>query len=121
MDDCLERCSDFKVEIAALELSMGQEEAEVCLRYILMHARRRSGKIFEIFDTNEKMTIWWQAGRVGWSTKEREGALQERWQHDWQDMKYEGIVVKAPPCPERRVRTPMPQQSPSSTREEESQ
>ena len=48
-------------------------------------------------------------------------ALQERWQNDWQDMKYEGIVAKAPPCPERRVRTQLLQESPSSTREEESQ
>ena len=33
---------------------MGQEEAEVCLRYILTHAKRRGSKIFEIFDTKEK-------------------------------------------------------------------
>ena len=71
MEDCLGRCSEIKVEIAALELLMGQEEAEVCLRYMLTHAIRIGSMIFEIFDTNEKMTIWWQAGGVGWSTKER--------------------------------------------------
>ena len=27
MDDCLERCSDIKVEIAALELLMGQKRS----------------------------------------------------------------------------------------------
>ena len=44
-------------------------------------------------------------------------ALQERLQRD---VLYEGTVAKAPPCPERRMRTPVPQQSSSSTREEES-
>ena len=44
-------------------------------------------------------------------------ALQERLQRD---VNYEGTVAKAPPCPERRMRTPVPQQSSSSTREEES-
>ena len=32
MEHYNEKCDDFKVEIAALELLMGQEEAEVCLR-----------------------------------------------------------------------------------------
>ena len=45
-------------------------------------------------------------------------ALQKRWQNDWQDTTYEGIMAKAPPCPER-MRTPL--QSSSSTRVEGSQ
>ena len=44
-------------------------------------------------------------------------ALQERLQRD---VNYEGTVAKAPPCPERRMRTPLPQQSSSSTRDEDS-
>ena len=44
----------MKVEIAALELLMRQEEAEVCLRYILTHAKRRGSRIFGIFSTKEK-------------------------------------------------------------------
>ena len=63
-----------------------------------------------------KRTILWQAGGVGWSIKERVG-LQESWQNDWQDVKNEGIMAKAPLCPERSMKTPLP----SSTREEESQ
>ena len=35
-------------------------------------------------------------------------------------MSHEGTPVKAPPCSERRMRTPLPQQSSSSTTEEES-
>ena len=61
VEDYLEKCIKIKVEVAALELLMEPEEAEVCLRYILMHAKRRGRGIFEI--------------------------------------KYEGIMAKAPPCP----------------------
>ena len=43
-------------------------------------------------------------------------ALQERWQNDWQDIKYEGTIAKASPCPERWMRTPLPQQSSSSNK-----
>ena len=98
-------------------VAMEPEEAGVCLRYILKHAKRRSSIIFKIFDKREKTTIWWQAGGAGWSRV----ALQERWQSEWQDVNYQGTVANAPPFPVRRMRTPLPQQSSSSTREEESQ
>ena len=71
LTDYLAKCINLTVEIAALELLMEPEEAEVCLRYTLKHAKRRGSGIFEIFDTEEKRTILWQAGGVGWSTKER--------------------------------------------------
>ena len=40
---CLKKCFNIKVEIAALEVFIEPEEAEVCLRYILKHAKRGSG------------------------------------------------------------------------------
>ena len=46
-------------------------------------------------------------------------ATQERWPNEWHDIEHQGVVAKAPPCPERSLRTPLPQQSSSSTREEE--
>ena len=55
MEDYLKRCDDMKVEIEALELLMDPEDAEVCLRNILTHARRRGSRIFEIFSTKEKL------------------------------------------------------------------
>ena len=71
MEDNLEKCINLKAEIAALELLMEPEEAELCLRYILKHAKRRGIGIFEVFDTEEKISaILWQAGGVGWSTRE---------------------------------------------------
>ena len=54
MENYVDRSDDMKVEIEALELLMGQEEAEVYLMYILAHARRRGSRIFEIFRTKEK-------------------------------------------------------------------
>ena len=102
------------------QLLLEPEEAEVCLRYILKHAKRRGSIIFEIFDTekNDHLVASW----MRWlEHKEKREALQERWQNDWQDIKYEGIMAEAPPCPERSMRTPLPQQSSSSNREEESQ
>ena len=35
-----------------------------------------------------------------------------------EDMNYEGTLVKAPPCTERRMRTPLPEQSSFSSMEE---
>ena len=88
---------------------MEPEEAEVSLKYILKHAKRRGSGIFEIFDTEER-TILWQAGGVGWSTKEKGVALQKSGQNDWQDVKYEGIKANALPCPEKSMKMPLPQQ-----------
>ena len=46
-------------------------------------------------------------------------ALQQSWQHEWHDIKDQGIMAKAPPCPERTFETPLPQQSSSSSRDED--
>ena len=46
-------------------------------------------------------------------------AMQERWQNEWQDLEYQGAVARAPPCPKRTPRTPLPEQSSSSAREED--
>ena len=36
-------------------------------------------------------------------------------------MEYQGIMAEAPPCPERTLKTPLPQQSSSSFRDDEGQ
>ena len=41
MDNYLERSDERKAEVEALELLMGPEESEVCLRYVLAHAGGR--------------------------------------------------------------------------------
>ena len=54
LEQCLDESEDMKVEIEALELLMDPEDSEVCLRYILTHARRRGSRIFEFFSTKEE-------------------------------------------------------------------
>ena len=62
------------------------------------------------------------ASRHRWLKNQgKRAAQQERSHSDLKDVNYEGTLVKVPPCPDRRMRTPLPQQSSSSTREEESQ
>ena len=121
MENYLEKCVNVKVEIKTLERLMKPEEAEVCLRCILKHAKRRGSGIFQIFDTEERKDHF-VASRVRWLEYQGERvALQESGQHDWQDVKYEGIMAKALPSPESSMKTPLPQQSSSSIRVEESQ
>ena len=46
--------------------------------------------------------------------------MQERWPNERHGIEYQGAVAKAPPCPESALRTPLPEESSSSTKEEES-
>ena len=46
---------------------------------------------------------------------------QEKWQNELHDIEYEGVIAKAPPCHERNLRTPLPQQSSPASWDEESQ
>ena len=74
MEDYLEKSINIKVEIAALELLMEPEEAEVCLRYILKYAKRRCCSIFVIFDTKEKK----KRPFCGVGAPRREGSLARK-------------------------------------------
>ena len=51
----------------------------------------------------------------------KKAAQQERWQTEWHDTKYQGVMAKALPCSERTFKTPLPQQGSPSSRDEESQ
>ena len=121
MENYLNESDDMKVEIEALDLLMDPEDSEVNLWSVLTHARRRGSRIVEICSTKEKSDPS-VASRNRWlECRGQRVAQQERWPSDLQDVNYEGTMAKAPPCPERRMRTPLPQQSSSSTKEEESQ
>ena len=87
MEDDLEKFIDVKVESAALELFMEAEEAEVCLRYILKHAKRRGSSRSSTQEKNDHLV----ASRRRWLEHQGERvALQES---------YEGTVATGPPCP----------------------
>ena len=119
MEGYLDKSDGIKVEIEVLELLMDPEDSEACLRYILTHARRRGSRIFDIFSTEETIDHL-VASRDRWLEYQgKKIDKQERWLSDLQNVNYERTMAKAPPCPERRMRTPLPQQSSSSTREED--
>ena len=61
--------------------------------------------IFQLFDTAER--------------EDHFVASRKRWLES--HLKFQGEMAKAPPCPERTLITPMPQQSSPSSRDEESQ
>ena len=79
MEDYLEKCINIKVEIAALELLMGPEEAEVCLRSILKYATRRGSNIFQLLDTKEKKDHFVAKQEASVGVLRREGCLARKW------------------------------------------
>ena len=44
----------MKLEMEELGLPLGPEDSEGNLRFFLRNARRRSGRVFEIFNSKEK-------------------------------------------------------------------
>ena len=72
MENDLEKSDDMKSEIEELQLLMDPEDSKVNLRYIL--ARMQGGKAAGFSRSpvrKRKLTTWWQAETVGWSTKVR--------------------------------------------------
>ena len=121
VEEYLEKCADTQVDIEALECLMEPEDEEVFLRYILKYATRGGSNIFQLFDTAEKKDRF-VANRRRWlECQGKKVAPQERWQNEWHAIKYRGVHGKSPPCPERTLKTPLPQQCSSSSRDEESQ
>ena len=80
---------------------------------------RRGGNIFQLFDTSEKPNHFVASRRRWLESQGRDGARQESGQNEWHGIEYRGAEAKAPPCSERTLQTPLPQQSSSSAREEE--
>ena len=78
MEKYLDESDDMKVEIKALELLMDPEDSEVCLRYILTHARRRGSRTFrDFFAQKRKLTTLWPAETAAWSNKEKGRAARK--------------------------------------------
>ena len=115
----LENCAQVIVDIEVVESLLRPENQEVSLRYVLKHSTRRGSNIFQLFDTSEKPNRFVVSRRRWLESQERDGARQESGQNKWHDVEYQGDMAKAPPCPDRTLQTPLPQQSSSLAREEE--
>ena len=105
--------------IEVLERLMEPENREISPRYILKYSTRGGSNIFQLFDTSEKQDHF-VANRKRWlESQGKKVAQQESGQNEWHDIQCQGVMAKAPPCPERTLKTPLPQQSSLSSREEE--
>ena len=121
VEDYLENCVHTKVDIDVLERLMELENEEVSLRYILMYSTRGGSKIFQLLTQQRKRTISWQAENDG--GRVRKGRRQSKKVGKMSGMhhiKCQGVMAKAPPCADTTLRTPLPQQSSPSSRDEES-
>ena len=107
------------MDIEALARLIEPEDEGVCPRYILKYSTRGGSNIFKLLETSEKKDHLVADGRRWLEHPRGRAATQERWPNEWHDIEYQGAVAKAPPCPERTLETPLPQQSSSSAGEEE--
>ena len=120
VEDYLESCAQIIVDIEVVERLLRPENLEVSLKYVLKHATGRGSNIFQLSDTSEKKPNHFVASRKRWlESQGRNGAREERGQNEWHDIEFQGATAKAPPCPDRTLQAPLPQQSSSSAREEE--
>ena len=87
------------MDVGVLERLIEPEEEKVCLRYILKYATRRGSKNFQLFDKIEKKDHF-VASRLRWLEHQGERvSLQESWQNEWHDIKYQEVMAKGPSVP----------------------
>ena len=120
VENYLDNCVHTKVDSEALE-RLEPENEGVSLRYILKDSTRGGSNIFQLFGTAEKKDHF-VASRKRWLQSQGEKATeQESWQNEWHGIWVPRRNGESSPCPERTLKTPMPQQSSPSSRDEESQ
>ena len=121
VEDYLENCAQVKVDIEVVESLLKPENIEVSPRYVLKHSTRRGNNIFQLFDTSGEAgpLCGKQKTMVGWRGK-RETV------HGKRDGKTSGMILsimelwqKPHRAPTEPYKTPLPQQSSPSAREEE--
>ena len=115
VEDYLEKCADITWKDVPIQMWTLRPWP------ILLCSTRGGSNISKLFDTAEKKGPC-RGKQKAWLERQGEkAALQERWQNEWHDVKYQGIVAEAPPCSERTSKKPLLQHSSSSSRDEESQ
>ena len=100
VEDYLKQCTQVKVDIEVVESLLMPENLAV-LRDVPKHSTRRGSNIFQLFDTSEKPNHFVASRRRWLESQVRDGARQESGQNEWHDIKYQGAMAKAPPCPDR--------------------
>ena len=118
VEDYLENVPIRKWTFEASERLMEPEDEKVSFRYVLKYSTRGGSNIFQLFDTAEKKDHFVASRRRWLEGQGKKAALQESWQNEWHDVRFQGVLAKAPPCPERTLKTPLPHQNSSSSRDE---
>ena len=119
VEDYLENCAQVKVDIEVVEslikpektkgFSKVHSEALNEKRQQYFPALRHFGEAKRLCGKQKTM-----AGKPRKNCAQQGGGLNE-----WHDIEYQGEMTEAPPCPERTLKTPLPQQSSSPACEEE--
>ena len=124
VEDYLENCAQVKVDLEVVESLLMPENLEISVRYILKHSTRRGSNIFQLFDTSEKPNNFVASRRRWLESQERcakRVALILSTKELWQKAHCAPLPPPLPPSSTGPYRTPLPQQSSSSAREEEGQ
>ena len=119
----LENCVHTTVDIEAMERLMEPENEEVfSLRHILKYSTGGGSNNFPaISHSREKRTILWQAERDGWRVREGRQPCKKVGKMSGMILSIKEYLRKPSPCPERTLKTWLPQQNSSSSRDGESQ
>ena len=113
-EDYLEKCANMKVDIEVLERLMEPEN----LDHSKVHPEVLDKRRQQYFPASHQRNGF-VANRKRLESQGRNGAQQESGQNEWHDIEYQGVMAKVPPCPERTLKTQLPQESSLSSREEE--
>ena len=119
VEDYLENCDHVMVDIDIPESLLKPEKLEVCLRYVLKYSTRRGSYIFQLFDTSEKPNNSVASGRRWLESQGKMVHGKRVGRTSGMLFEHQGAMAEGPPCPERTLKTPLPQQSSSSDKEEE--
>ena len=107
VEDYVENCANVKVDIEVLESSMEAKKPRDLFKVILLCLTRGG------------INISWQAEDDSWRVRGKTVHGKRVGKKSGMIFEYQGGMAKAQPCPDRILKTPLPQQSSPSAREEE--
>ena len=120
VEDYLENCANMKVDVEVLERLVEPENREIFLRYILKYSTRGRQQYFPALrHIRETGPLRGKQKKMVGESREHTVHSEESWQNEWHDIEHHAVMAKAPPCPERTLKTPLPKQGSPSSRDEE--
>ena len=87
------------MDIEVLKRLMEPEDEEVSLRYILKYSTRSGSNMFQLLGTAQKKHHFVASKRRWLERQGKKVAVEESWQNEWHDIKYQGVMAKASSVP----------------------